>query len=97
VGKCHRIASVGGRGWVRLGHQVGAGSVTRSGREVIAVGWVGGLVGGWLVVRAVIKSVALCLLWGRDLARGRADPTGFPNRTVRGKQTAQTANAVRLR
>jgi hypothetical protein len=36
--------------------EIGGRSVTRSGREVIALGWVGGLVGGWLVVRSVIKS-----------------------------------------
>ena len=64
---------------------------------MIALGWVVGLVGGRLVGRAVIKSVGVCLLWGRDLARGRADPAGVPNRTVRRKQTAQTANGARLR
>ena len=37
------------------------------------------------------------LLWGRDLAKGRAYPAGIPNRTVRAKQTAQTANGLRLR
>ena len=37
------------------------------------------------------------MLWGRDLAKGRAIPAGFTNGTVRGKQTAQTANGLRLR
>jgi hypothetical protein len=79
-------------GRVRVGHWV-----TRSGREVVALGLVGGRFGGRLVGRAVIKSVSARPLRGRNLAKGRADPSGFPNRTVRGKQTAQTANAVRLR
>lgn len=59
--------------------------------------WVGSLVGGWLVVRAVIKSVSVRPLRGRNLARGGADPSKISNSTVRGKQTAQTAQAVRLR
>jgi len=52
VGKCHRIASVGGRGWVRLGHQVGAdrspGRGARWSRWVWSV--VGGVV-GWSLER----------------------------------------------
>ena len=70
----------------RRGDEIG----TRSGREVVALGWVGRWIG-------VIKSLSVRQLRGRYLARGGADPSGFPNRTVRGKQTAQTAQAVRLR
>lgn len=62
-----------------------------------SLGGVGGLVGGWLVGRAVIKSVSVRPLRGRDLARGRADPRGTPYRTVRGKQTAQTAQTAHVR
>jgi hypothetical protein len=40
VGKCHRIASVGGRGWVRLGHQVRADRSPGRGEVVgSVVGW----------------------------------------------------------
>jgi hypothetical protein len=82
--------------WSWLG-QVGSldqGEIgTGSGRG----GRVGGRWRGRLVGRSVIKFVSVRPLRGRDLAKGRADPRGSPNSTVRGKQTAQTANAVRLR
>ena len=97
VGKCHRLGAIGSVIGSPDEDRSGAGSVTRSGREVVALGLVGGLVGGRLVGRSVIKSVSVRPLRGRNLARGGADPRGSSSRTVRGKQTAQTANAVRLR
>ena len=72
----------------------------RKGQRVAERDGLGRRIGSGLVGWSVGLGFLICwwlLLWGRDLAEEGADPQQIPNGTVRGKQTAQTANGLQLR